>query len=271
MIKIHWTFKDIERKEGWSELVALCKSHKYVVTANRGLNLYRNLFMAPNESFNNHLDNLFKSKDGQNGELTVLDCGSGHGVALKNLLNEFKEFKSATGISMHAFMSVAEDIKAFNGRLDCHFAKAQDVLPSLVSNKYHLITDVYGPYFYSVERPYLLNEYWKLLNPGGCAFIVLGNSLNDTVQCPETKRIDSFIKYLIKTWPDIFIMMKGREPWLLIRKHNANEPAPNLDFKMVKSCHLNIVTKKVPSKIKKDTAYPDHIVWIKMSNEKYIK
>lgn len=266
---IYWTHKDTTTDAGWMQLLKLCKSHRYGITSDRGFNLYKNLFSASALSLNDHLKTIIASKEGQTNQLKALDCGSGRGVALKNLLNEFKEFELGTGISMHAFVSVAEDIKRFHGRLDGYFAKAQNVLSSLPSCKYHMITDVWGPYFYSIERPYLLNEYWRLLDAGGCAFIILGNSLNDVIKCRETKRIDSFVKYLAKTWPKTFYVMKGSNPWLLIRKYDIDEAMPNLDFEIVNCSSLSLETKK-GTHSKTDMSYPDHIIWHKLSNKTYV-
>lgn len=269
----HWRYTDVMKPKLWTKLINLCKDNNYRVTADRGLSLYKKLFFTPNKSTSKSslvsLDTHLKNLISQKSELKALDCGAGRGIALKNLLIEYKNFTRATGISIHPFLSAAENIKIFGGRLEYFFDKAQNVLPLLPSNEYNLIMDVWGAYFYSLERIEIIKQYWRLLTPGGCAFVILGESVNDNdvVQYnqDDQKKMDSLPKYLVRTWPKIFNYQKDDgghgHRWLVISKNKIDDPTPNLDFKLVSSSSKTFASVRKC----KTVSYPDHLVFRKMS------
>lgn len=116
-------------------------------------------------------------------KITILDCGAGSGRALDDLLSgPFKrQIKKCVGISLHYFDNVCSLFPKHRNKIEWYIGKAEQILPRM-NEKFDLIFDIYGAYFYSPERPALINEYHRLLSPEGKANIYILTLENNFVK-----------------------------------------------------------------------------------------
>lgn len=173
-------------------------------------------------------------------QMTVLDCGAGNGTAMDTLLEANMSVKKCTGISMHYFQSIEERIVKNQGRLEWYVGKAETILPSL-NEKFDIITDVYGAYFYSSERIELIKQYHRLLKPNGRAFIYLGCNLTENIihlSNDQTANFDEVLKKYPRTfnWGKSFgwgksFSSKYKYKYLVITKSTMRTPALNYRVK----------------------------------------
>ena len=132
---------------------------------------------------------------------------------------------------------------------------AEQVLPTL-NQKYDLLSDVYGPYFYSGDRLRLLDEYYRSLKPGGKGFVIF--QAHDLHLNPHTQRTEIRIQgpvntvhlpnetpilyedYLVKKFPKIFKIIEAgneinRTKILVLQKDNVKD----LDLKSLLKIEAN--------------------------------
>ena len=131
-------------------------------------------------------------------QINVLDSGAGCGRALDTMIRSSiigPYVDIATGISMHNFPGIPDLLNKYNGssspskyngslspsresnsNLEWYSNKSQNVLPFIESNRYDLITDLWGAYHYSVDRALLVEHYYRILKPGGVAFVMCSDN-----------------------------------------------------------------------------------------------
>lgn len=122
------------------------------------------------------------------GEISVLDCGAGSGNALDALLKGPLgiSIQKCVGISLHYFKNVANLFQSHKDKIEWIFGPAEKILPDL-TEKFDLIFDVYGAYFYSPERSILLEQYHRVLKIGGQGTICPVFCNENTIQVSDIK------------------------------------------------------------------------------------
>lgn len=135
----------------------------------------------------NRLDSFVKSRiSGKN--FCYLDSGAGHGTAIDTFLEKYGgSTKKCVGISLHYFSDVKQLLKEHRAKLKWYLGPAQAALGRM-HEKFDLITDFFGAYFYSVERPELLRLYHSRLKAGGRAYIYLNPITCDKHAAARIKR-----------------------------------------------------------------------------------
>lgn len=189
-------------------------------------------------------------------QMTVLDCGAGNGTAMDSLLEANKVVKKCTGISMHYFPSIAERIVKNQGRLNWYIGKAETILPRL-NEKFDVITDVYGAYFYSSDRIELIKQYHRLLKPNGRAFVYLGCHHTENIihlSNDRTAKLDEVLKKYPKTfgWGKFYSSKK----YLVITKSTIR--TPSLNYRVTKTQKKCWKLKRLNNFLEK-TYYPNKV------------
>jgi len=112
-------------------------------------------------------------------EFSYLDCGGGNGTAIDTFIERFNHFVGITlkchGISLHLFNNVKNLLNKNPNVLTWFHGYALQVLKKMPSSSYDLITDVWGAYFYSPNFAEILQEYHRVLKPGGKCYIKTHN------------------------------------------------------------------------------------------------
>jgi len=160
-------------------------------------------------------------------KITWLDSGAGKGTAILTCGEISDYLEKAIGVSMHF-------IKGTSRILDVDFADwylgdINDVLEDV--KDIDVISDVYGPFFYSPERMYILRNYYEALDDGGKAFIQVGNPeanhefVRDIVY--EGKKRTLIQEYLDQYFPEIFRLTNFN--FTLVMKKDKDKTFPNLE------------------------------------------
>ena len=229
---VRWTYKEMENLDLRTKFQKQCSETNYAFPTQRNMVHYFHIFSdARGNGLEIFLARLTRQhQHHQNLEMTIepiiityLDCGAGQGLALDDFLTgrlyEMKVDIKATGISLHHFTNIALLLETHKEKLEWFFGKADNVLLTLLSNSYDLITDCWGAYFYSLQqqqRTCIIQNYYRLLRPGGNAYIMLGRS-------PGLER-ERYEHYFVKKWPSIFKLRCNLDKyeWLTIYKRSID-------------------------------------------------
>lgn len=226
-----------------AEHVRLVDDDTYNLTNDRSFLDYFESFSSKSKEhdFETHL--LEKSK--RVHDFSILDCGAGTGNAMSYALLNYPTIAKCTGISMHFFNEAKREVRYQRGRLDWYVGKAEDVLPKL-TQRYDLVTDVCGAYFYSKNRIQLIVLYFLILKPGGRAYIDLsvaedGKSLKNEIKLPNGKTI-SFEAYLADRYPETFAIQEQEKNgrFFMITKTTARPPPLHFRVKKVQETSWTI-------------------------------
>jgi len=121
------------------------------------------------------------------GNLRTIMIAAAMGISAADLANTYEIVYDTSDDSEHPVFRkgfaryVLERIrqtyksKINSGLVSYEVGFAENIIPQLPST-FNLITDVFGAYFYSVDRVFLLDQYLNKLSPGGRAFIILNAS-----------------------------------------------------------------------------------------------
>lgn len=98
---------------------------------------------------------------------TIVDVGTGHAMAMV----ELARLKKVTTIAINT-QDLKPIVGALVGRFDYRVGYAEEVLKSLPTASVDRLVDLWGAFSYSPEKAKLLEEYSRVLKPGGQALIV---------------------------------------------------------------------------------------------------
>ncbi len=165
-------------------------------------------------------------------KIQVLDCGAGQGTALDTLLESYlqKGIQKVTGISLHTFRHVKRLLKKHEKRMDWYLGNALEILPKL-PEKYDLITDIYGSYFYSENRVDLIKAFHRALKEGGRAYILISahdNPVQNLVNLGNKSM--KLEEHLQEDFPETFKFWAGKREVLVITK--ASRKCPSFNFEV---------------------------------------
>ena len=200
------------------------KNDHYPMNCKRGLNTYfkklRGLKM--------HCRAL---QAGKRKDLAFLDSGAGHGYFLHALCSKsvlVKQIKSVTGLSFHNFPSLSRLFGSLKDKLSWYTGFAEVILPGLESETLDVITDMYGPFAYSFDKPLIIQNYYRLLKSGGKAFVYLSHKMTSVIE--NMHKYPSYVEMLCKKCPNNF---KRCGHTLVITKTSTKFPAPICDVRRV--------------------------------------
>lgn len=208
-----------------------CANNTYAMPTNRTFRSYKSNFSHHAADLKKFVKELFyKNKK----VVEYLDCGAGQGNAIKQFIkggNKGEIIIKATGISLHPFIEIPKLIGESEGRVEWYFERGNLCLPKLRSDTYDLITDLWGIYFYSTERLQILSNIYRILKPGGKAFITIGCRsysffISDRTRKEYGRNLE---QYLCHKWPLVFSYHKSHRYkfyYLQISK-SINNPIPN--------------------------------------------
>lgn len=180
-------------------------------------------------------------------KMFVLDCGAGKGVALNSLLNsEYgTQIEKVTGISLHSFNNVKTVLTTHKQKIDWYLGQGIPILSQL-PEKYDLVTDVFGCYFYTPFKVELIRAVHRVLSPGGRAYLYSGG--NNYVEIDNT--LVHLEQHLQDTYPDTFKFCCKIQRIFIITKNSQRCPIQNFD----------LVSSKYQPATSKDLSYEEAIV-----------
>jgi len=181
-----------------------------------------------------------KLSEDLNRKISILDSGCGQAVADEELLKSRSLdsiISKITGVSMHHFSTIDPIVEKYSSRFSYYNATTQDFLSKFTKPQFDLILDVYGAYYYSLERPNLLRLYYESLKQGGVAYFRIQE--NDKLVLKKNKVL--FHNYLVRKYPDIFTYMSDK-----VLKMSKLVTFPDSLTKFIESDNL-VSTKLVPA------------------------
>lgn len=181
---------------------------------------------AENYSYNNnarplraYIDILFGGKIALavgSGDI-VLDLGGGIGKAMHDLA----ESTGATAIVVNTQDNSQALPKPRRGRLMYATGWAEEILRRLKTGTVARVFDVFGAFTYSSEKALLLEQIYRVLKPGGEAFVLF-----DYQRSPAMVGDERLDQYLVANFPRVFsarpIIEGGREMIVIeVRKQSS--------------------------------------------------
>lgn len=236
-----WTYKELNTPELRTKFEKLCDETNYTLPTQRGMTHYCHIF---SDARGSGLEIFLARLQKESMTINYLDGGAGQGCALNDFLtgkiysiDAAKTAVKATGISLHPFTSIGLLLETHKEKLEWFFARADLILPTLPSNLYDLITDCWGAYYYSVERARILSNYYRLLRPGGNAYIMVGlvRTVGGMTFITGDGGEERYEHYLIRKWPEIFKLRCNPEKyeWLTIYKRPTTTDPEKLDCRCI--------------------------------------
>lgn len=194
-------------------------------------------------------------------KVKLLDAGCGKGVAINDLLsnsalNDYLE--SCTGVSKHYFANIELVLKKHGKRFNYIYGKAQAYLSEL-TNTFDIILDLWGAYFYSIDKIELLRLYHQALLPNGTAVIVLSR-VRDNIIVVEGQKTIPLITRICGDYPETFklshntcidgITMKPCTDFILtITKKTEHFPLPTYTVQTFDYCRTANPPKNTPAEL----------------------
>lgn len=178
-----------------------------------------------NTGYNGFLKDQLESRVPEDG--LMIDVGGGRGLAARQLA-EKRRAKSIVINTQEPDEEMRAAVAQSQGRFNYHQGWAEEELAKF-KGAADLITDVYGAYSYSIEKPRILEAMYGALKPGGMARVLVPPNSVATVALPEKRarwielwrarqhyglRGDdlgyiSLPDWLVRNHPDVFSI----EPW----------------------------------------------------------
>ncbi|MES2962746.1 MAG: class I SAM-dependent methyltransferase [Bdellovibrionota bacterium] len=112
----------------------------------------------------------------------VLDVGGGQGRAMSEL---------AQALPVHTIVINTQDFSAlhsrtrFKGSLEYKVGWAEQKLKEIPSGSVHLVVDLWGAFTYSPNKAEILEEIYRILKPGGRAYLLFPNKTPAHVEDPS--------------------------------------------------------------------------------------
>lgn len=210
----------------------------------------------------------FRSRFGVIGNIKVLDSGAGCGKAMSQLLEKEKSIVKCTCISKHYFEAIGAVLSEHRDRMEWFYGFAEEVLPKL-TERYHVITDLFGAYAYSAKRAELIEEYYNHLEVGGRAFIWLQDHdymLNFIEFDAYSERLEN---YLVRVFPDQFKYINNRQCLVLIK---TSDKKIHLNLKITRVIrtvldHCKNLAATASVRVELDYSYPQKVYYRKETEE----
>lgn len=138
----------------------------------------------------------------------IIDIGGGQGRAMSEL---------AQALPVHAVVINTQDFSGlhartrFKGSFEYKAGWAEQVLKEIPSNSVDHAVDLWGGFTYSPNKAEILEEIYRVLKPGGRAFVLLSSKTPAHVEDPSVNygQPVSLEWYLARKYPDVFSSRKA--------------------------------------------------------------
>ncbi len=205
----------------------VCELLASAVEFNRNAKVAIQTYHQPNKRTYQDYQSILSMPEGFIGNgMTVLDSGSGLGVAMQEVARKF-DIKAiavnAQDVSSSEVFKQGADLVA-KGKLIYREGYSEAVL-SEFPNQLDRITDVWGAYPYTGNRALLVEQYYNALKPGGEARILVPSYCQTVLKVSneesrkytwnddeQHQKLIMFEQWLHKTYPNIFNWERSKHP-----------------------------------------------------------
>lgn len=126
-----------------------------------------------------------------------------------------KRYVTQAKDAVEGILSVIKTLRD-QGRFEYAVDFSENVLHKKIASgeRFKLIMDIYGAYFYSANRLLQIENYYNALEKGGIAIVVLGVEYDNLIPkdfVEIASRRQALVEYLTATYPDIFEYIPPRD------------------------------------------------------------